>query len=200
MHVVARPRHAPSNAFLRVGWLLGIAAVWWLLGWSRIDQVPAAENEPVLRAALPWVLAGIRLIGAIVETLFYWVWWRSAGQSFSFAGALPWFATLTLADAWAGTLRSLATEVAEPWTTVIAVLAGVAVRLEPGATPFPGIAAAFGDVGVLALGRVLGAAAIQAHETRLRLRGPLLLTVVVWLLVKLITWWSYDLMRGMSPS
>jgi hypothetical protein len=200
VHVVARSRPAVSTTFLRTGWLLGIFALWWLVGWSRIDQVPAAASEPALRVALPWVLAGVRIIGATIEALFYWVWWRSAGQAFSFTSALPWFATLTIVDAWAGALRSIATETAEPWTTVIAVLAGVAVRLEPGATPVPGLAAAFGDVGVLALGRVLGAAAIQAHETGRRLRGPLLLTVVVWLLVKLITWWSYDLMRGMSPS
>ncbi len=199
MHVAAIPRPTIPMPAVRIGWLLGVAATWWLVGSSRLDQMPAAGDHAI-RAALPLALAGLRLTGSACETLFYFLWWRSSGQRFSFVSALPWFATLTLADAWAGTLRSIANDVAEPWVSVLAVFAGVGVHFEPSEALVPGLAAAFGDVGLLALARILGTAAIQARETGRRLRRPLVLTVIVWLIVKLIAWWSFDLMRGMSPA
>ena len=59
--------------------------------------------------------------------------------------------------------------------------------------------AAFGNLGVLTLLRVGMTGWAQARSLGRPLTGPLALTVAAWLLTRVTSWWSFDLLRGLSP-
>jgi hypothetical protein len=180
---------------------VGVAATWWLVHWSQVHRstAPGTLAGPVL-VGLPIALAVFRGLGFAVESLFYTAWWRSCGHAFSFTTALPWFATLSLLDAWASTLRGLARDLGEPWLAGAAFLTGAGVYPNSADSSAPGLWTAFADVGLLSLGRILGTVWIQTHQTGRGPLGPLGLTASVWLVFRLISWWASDLMRGASPA
>ena len=65
--------------------------------------------------------------------------------------------------------------------------------------PGSGFEAAFGSVGLLCVARLVATAAILRRGTEGGLARALRLTLAVWLLGRLASWWLIDLARGVSP-
>ena len=129
-----------------------------------------------------------RLGGQLVETAFYVIAWRSMARRLRFAPVFVAILTLSLCDAVAATLlRLVEPESARGWLVWL-----VGFRAMPGAfAEESGFRIAFGSLGLLALGRVLGTAHAQRREGA-PWRGALALTLAATLASRLATWWITD--------
>ncbi|HKQ58691.1 MAG TPA: hypothetical protein VJY35_12550, partial [Candidatus Eisenbacteria bacterium] len=73
------------------------------------------------------------------------------------------------------------------------------VALERSPIVDSGLLAAFGTLGLLTLLRIAGTVWAQARGIGRSAAGPLAVTGVAWTVSRLGAWWSFDLLKGMSP-
>lgn len=182
--------------------LLSILLLW--VGWSWwreiFDQAQAAATLVPLGspAALAWLGLGARGLSTLTEAAIYVLWWKGYGARLRYWPFATWIAALSSADLFGFALRSAAEDATGALRTLCAILAGP-MALDGVHPAGSGIDAAFGNFGVLTILRIGMTAWAQARGTGRPLRGPLAITVGAWLLTRLTAWWSFDLVRGLSP-
>jgi len=187
---------------------LGLAAimlVWWLttrqqLAAAGIDEAFAGSNLPQVPVTLlAFASVAGRFTGLALEAAFYLAWWRSWGAPFRFGRFFGWIAGLSLIDAWALGLRAIARDHSGALATWLAPLAGIDLLRDGPPGSASSIQLAFGTLGITTLARIGLTAHAQARETGRGFAMPVLLTSVVWLACRVVTWWTLDLARGASP-
>jgi hypothetical protein len=202
--IAKKPSRAPGLAwpFLPVFipfWYAWITWCWWT---ETREQLRSAAGAGVLAGAAtsPEVMASVallaRLLAALSEGGAYALWWRSRGARLPYWRFLCWIVGLSAADLLGFALRRAAADASAIPRTVCVVLAGPAA-LDSGVAS--GAATAFGGLGVLTLLRIGMTGWAQARGAERPLAGPLILTSCAWLLTRLAGWWSFDLLRGLSP-
>lgn len=178
-----------------------IAWGWWT---ETLDQLEsAASADAVAGAAIaPAAMASIalitRLLALLSEAGFYTLWWRSRGARLPYWRFVCWIVGLSAADLFGLVLRRSIGDAPPGLRIGAALLAGPAA-LDPAPGASSGAMTAFGSFGVLALLRVGMTAWAQALGTGRQIGGPLLLTLGAWLTTRLAGWWSFDLLKGLSP-
>ena len=169
---------------------------WWEAGYRQGASFGSGLRMNLAVAATLMVL--MRLAASAVEALAYRLWWRTRGARLPYARFLVALIAISLVDRFGQSLFTVAGRDPSiaPW---LAPIAGVQL-LKPG-LPYvePGLWAAFGGLGLLTLARILLTAWFQSLGTGRRLRGPLALTTLAWLVTRVAVWWTVDLARGMSP-
>ena len=182
-------------------WYAGIAWGWWKETLAQLEAAEAAGADAGAAAA-PALMASIalpaRLLASLSEAGLYTLWWRGRGARLPYWRFLCWIVGLSATDLLGFSLRRSVEEAPASLRIASALLAGLAA-LDPTLTPGSGVMAAFGSVGALALLRVGMTAWAQALGTGQPLGGPLLLTAGAWLATRLAGWWSFDLLKGLSP-
>lgn len=201
---VSEPTDPPTRGtlawpFAPVGlplFYLWLAWSWWLETRTQLDALAGMEGALGVGATAAAAVAG-RIPAVLAEAAVYRLWWRAQGRRLPFWRFTCWLALLSGLDLLGFSLRRAVEGASEPTRIVAAVLTGPG----PGATAdaHMGLAAAFGNFGVLTLGRVAMTAWAQARGIGGSLTGPLIMTSVTWLLTRLLAWWSVDLVRGLSP-
>jgi hypothetical protein len=196
-----------SDPHRRLSWPLHAALVpalyaWLAWSWWReihaqlvTASVAAPMPEPV---AMAGVALGARLLATLTESACYVLWWRGRGLTLSFWRFTAWVAALSSADLFGAALRRAAIEGPAALRWLAAALAGP-IALEPTPVVESGLAAAFGTFGVLTVLRITGTAWAQARGIGRSPAAPLAVTGVAWSVTRLGAWWSFDLLRGMSP-
>lgn len=204
--------HAPSRSQRRFTGVfrgtLGFAAivlVWWLTTRQQfmaagLDEALAGTDVPNLPITLLTFssVAG-RFTGLALEAAFYLAWWRSLGAPFRFGRFFAWIAGLSLIDAWALGVRVIARDQGGAWAMWLAPLVGLDLLREGAPAGASSLQLAFGTLGITTLVRIGLTAHAQARETGRGVAKPLLLTCVLWLACRVVTWWTLDLARGASP-
>ena len=200
-----RERHAAGPP--RLDWplppgLLSILLLW--VGWSWWKEIiaqlqAAAATTPVAApVALAWLGLAARGLSTLTEAAIYVLWWRSRGARLRYWRFAAWIAALSAADLFGFALGRAAEDAPGVPRILCAVLAG-RIALDGARVVESGADAAFGNFGVLTLLRIGMTAWAQARGTGRPLGGPLAITASAWLLTRLTTWWSFDLVRGLSP-
>jgi len=180
-------------------WIAFVSWQWWDELVRRFASAGAADlPEKGIRIAAALGAAG-HLAGNAVEALFYLSFWQARGIRLSFARLFEWLVTISVVDLAASWLTRVA-ENHPGWVAgALEVFVGLgAVRGEEQGIG-SGFRAAFGSVGLLCLARMVATAAIQRRGAGRGWTAPLALTLTVWLLGRLVSWWSTDLFRGVSP-
>lgn len=175
--------------FLWVGWS------WWK---EIVAQLQAATTAPEAAPALAWLALGARGLATLTEAAIYVLWWKSRSARLQYWRFAAWIAVLSVADLFGFALGRAGEEAPDVLQIVCAILAGRGA-LNDSPVVESGAMAAFGNFGVLTLLRIGMTAWAQARGTGRALGGPLAITVHAWLLTRLTTWWSFDLVRGLSP-
>ena len=170
---------------------------WWAETRVQIEAIADAA-APTNAGAMAAVAVAGRALAVLSEAACYALWWKSRHLRLPYWRFVCWVAALSTADLFGFTLRRAAEDAPELLRMIAAALAGPAT-LEAGAIAGSGGAVAFGSLGVLALLRIGMTAWAQARGIGLALAGPLLLTLSAWLLTRLLGWWSFDLLKGLSP-
>jgi hypothetical protein len=184
-------------AYLPFG-LAWIAWCWWTEVRLQIAGAGISPDLAPMMSATALAVNGLcgKLSGTLAEAAFYTLWWRSRGERLPYWRLFAWIAAFSIADLVGYSLRRTTADGPE-WAQVLShVLAG------PGTVDAPvesGWSAAFGNFGVLTLSRIGMTAWAQARGLGRDLLGPVVVTTSAWLLTRLTVWWSFDLMRGMSP-
>lgn len=174
------------------------------VGWSWwreiAAQTAAAGNpEPItVPATMAWLGLVARALATLTEAGCYVLWWKGRGARLPFWRFSAWVATLSAADLLGFALRRAAIDAPDALRWLCVVLAGPGA-LDPEPIARSSAASAFGNFGVLTLLRIGMTAWAQARGTGRSLRGPVAMTAAAWLLTRLAAWWSFDLLRGMSP-
>jgi hypothetical protein len=177
-------------------WIAFVGYLWWHQ-LERQLAVALPADSPEVHAPLAAALAAAgHIAGNAVEALFYASFWRARGIRMSFARLFEWLVTISVLDLMAAGLAHFA-EAHPGWVaSALEVFVGLGV-LQDGETP-SGLRASFGSFGLLCIARLVATAAIQKRATGRGLGPPLLLTLMVWLIARLASWWLFDLARGMS--
>jgi hypothetical protein len=179
-------------------WIAFVAFQWWLeIRRQLADALPA--DAPAVHAGGAAALgAAGHIAGNAIEALFYVLCWRARGARLSFTRLFEWLVTLSVLDLLSVGLARFA-ESHPGWVAhALEVFVGFgALGAQPG--ELAGARLAFGSVGLLTIARLAGTAAVQQRGTGGGYAGPLVLTLAVWLLGRLASWWIADLTRGMSP-
>ena len=174
-----------------------------LLWWDAYHRQLAAgmpAGAPRGAVALGTGMATVgHLAGNALEAAFYRLWWRSRGARFGYGSFFVWLVALSLFDIGAIALRDVAREHAPAAAGWLAALAGPGAARDSFPGISPGLRAALGSIGLLALARVAATAWLQARAVGRGLAGPLGLTLSTWGLARLVVWWGTDLLRGRSP-
>ena len=185
-------------------WYAWIAWAWWAETVAQIESAEraGATHEAVAPAALASMALITRLMASLSEAGFYTLWWKGRGARLPYWRFVCWIVGLSVTDLLGFGLRRSAEEAPAALGIGAAVLAGPAA-LDPtvaaGSGASDGVMAAFGSFGVLTLLRVGMTAWAQALGTGRSLGGALLLTLSAWLATRLTGWWSFDLLKGLSP-
>jgi hypothetical protein len=139
-----------------------------------------------------------QVVGHLGEALLYRLWWRWRGLDLPYWRFFSWIAVYSATDLFAVSLAQRAedTPALAAW---IAPLAGVGLLHASPLHDDAALRAGFGGLGLLTAARVLITAHAQAVALGIRLGRPLAFTVGAWLVVRLVTWWSVDLLHGASP-
>lgn len=204
--------HAPPSSRHRIGTraqvalgLVAVALVWGIITRQQflaagIDETFAGSELPDIPVTLLTIssVAG-RFTGLALEAAFYLVWWRSFGAPFRYGRFFAWIAGLSLIDAWALGLRAIVRDHGGSVATWFAPLVGIDLLRDGPPGSASSLALAFGTLGLTTLARIGFTAHAQARETGRGLMKPLLLTSVLWLACRVVTWWTLDLARGASP-
>ena len=179
-------------------WIAFVGWLWWAeLGQQLASRLPEGATDGYTQAAT--VLAAVgHVAGNAIEALFYVQWWRSRGTRLAFARLFEWLVSLSLLDLLAFSLARVA-ESHPGWIAgVLEVFAGFGTVRGDDLASVSGLRVAFGSVGLLCVTRLVATAAIQRQGTGARLAAPLALTVTAWLICRVVSWWTFDLARGMS--
>ncbi|TMQ71895.1 MAG: hypothetical protein E6K81_08965 [Candidatus Eisenbacteria bacterium] len=180
-------------------WYSWLAWSWWTETREQL-QVAAADGALAgVTMSVELMACGAlftRLLATLTETGVYTLWWRGRGARLPYWRLLCWVATFSGTDLFGISLRRAATDAPAFLHGLAAALGGPGVVDGPVAT---GAMAAFGNLGVLTLLRVGMTGWAQARSLGRPLTGPLALTVAAWLLTRVTSWWSFDLLRGLSP-
>jgi hypothetical protein len=175
-------------------WFAWVGWSWWdetneTLREAQAGIAAAASSEAIALAAL-----GARLVALLGEAGFYALWWRARATPLPYWRFFAWIATLSLADLIASGVRQAAPGAPRSVQPLLTALAGT------GLTPAEsGWGVAFGTVGLLALFRLAATGCVAARGTGRSPAGPVLLVAAAWLLTRIATWWSFDLVKGVSP-
>lgn len=202
------PRTSRRRMSTRAQTVLGLALV--ALVWGVITRqvlIGAGVDETFGGTQLPDIpvtfitLASVagRFTGLALEAVFYLAWWRSWGAPFRFGRFFAWIAGLSMIDAWALGLRTIARDHGGWIATWLAPVVGIDLWREGPAGSASSIELAFATLGLTTIARIGLTAHAQARETGGRFWKPLLLTSVLWLACRVVTWWTLDLARGASP-
>ncbi len=178
--------------YLWIGWS------WWIEIRSQLEAVAesvASMDATTLAAA---AVAG-RALAVLSESAVYVLWWKSRRARLPYWRFVCWVAALSTVDLLGFSLRRAVEDAPDALRMLGGVIAGPAA-VNAASVSETGSNAAFGNLGVLTLLRVGMTAWAQARGIGRSLGGPLLLTTALWLLTRLIGWWSVDLMKGLSPA
>lgn len=201
------PSRTVSDPGRRLSWPLHAALVpalyaWLAWSWWReihVQVLAASVETPIPEpVVLTGVALGARLLATLTESACYVLWWRGRGYALAFWRFTAWVAALSSADLFGAALRRAAIEGPAGVRWLATALAG-SIALEPSPIVESGFAAAFGTFGLLTVVRIAGTAWAQARGIGRTLAGPLAVTGVAWSVTRLGAWWSFDLLRGMSP-
>ena len=180
-------------------WYAWLAWSWWT---ETREQLRGAAADGALAGAaasvdlMAWGALLARLMATLTEAGVYTVWWRSRSARLPYWRFFCWVAVLSSTDLFGISLRRAAEDAPGFVRGLSAILAGPGALNAPAAT---GAAAAFGSLGVLTLLRVGMTGWAQARGIGRPLAGPLMLTTAAWLLTRITSWWSFELLRGLSP-
>jgi hypothetical protein len=178
------------------GMFVWLALVW--LYWFEISRetlAPALGVQASERALVLAAIGGVvgRIAAQLIEAGFYVLLWRALGRTLPFANFFVTIVSLSLLDVASVQLVRWAADSPPAW---VAVLCGF--QAVPGAlVGEPGLRVAFGGFGLLTLARIAGTAWPQRPAGGWR--TGLALTGAIWLAGRLATWWTTDLVRGVSP-
>jgi hypothetical protein len=170
---------------------------WWE---SAMGQVTPLAATLAVRDRLP-LMATIFVVarcGAyLVEGAFYVTWWRWRGERLPYWRFVSWLMVLWFADLAAAALGGIASRHPDvaPW---LAPFAGLR-WFRPDHHAAAGLAAAFDDLGLPTIARLVGTAWVQARSLGRPLREPLVLTASAWTFTRLFVGFGLDLARGVSP-
>jgi hypothetical protein len=178
-------------------WYVGIGWWWWRETREQLEAASAAAPS-LDPAAMASLALGARVLGTLSEAGVYALWWKGRGSRLPYWRFLCWVASLSTADLLGFALRRAAADSPDLVRLLCAVLAGPAA-VEPSPVADSGGVVAFGSLGVLTLLRVGMTGWAQARGTGRSLGGPLALTTAAWLVTRLAGWWSFDLLKGLSP-
>lgn len=176
-------------------WLAVVNAIWF--GVTHDQLAAALGDQAGDRALAGATLAGLagRFVAQWIEAGFYVLAGRLLGARPRLLPLFGWILTLSLCDALAASLfQVVGGDPPQPW---LALLVGFRAFPEALAGE-PGMRLAFGGLGLLALARVLG----TAHALRQQGVAPpaaVGVTLAATGVGRIVTWWSTDLVRGMSP-
>jgi hypothetical protein len=179
-------------------WIAFVAYQWWLeLRRHVTDALPT--DVPAMHADVAAALGAVgHLSSNAVEALFYVAFWRARGARLSFARLFEWLVTLSVLDLLSSGLARFAES--HPGWIAHALEVFVGFGVVGGGVPgeVSGARLAFGSVGLLCIARLVGTAAIQRRAAAGGFAAPLALTLAVWLIGRLASWWLADLAGGMS--
>jgi len=181
-------------------WYAWIAYGWWAETLGQLQSAVAADtaaHAAIAPAAMASIALITRLMASLSEAAFYTLWWRSRGARLPYWRFVCWIVGLSAADLFGFALRRSVVDAPPALRIGAALLAGPAAL--DSAPAGSGAMTAFGSFGVLALLRVGMTAWAQALGTGRQIGGPLLLTLGAWLTTRLAGWWSFDLLKGLSP-
>lgn len=174
-------------------WYAWIAWSWWDETNETLREAQSGAASAA-SATIALTALGARLFALLGEAGFYALWWRARATPLSYWRFFAWIATLSVTDLIASGLRQAAPGAPPAVQPLLGALAGT------GITPAgSGWGLAFGTVGLLALLRVGATGWVVARGTGRSPAGPVLLVAAAWLLTRLATWWSFDLVKGVSP-
>lgn len=192
----------------KLGWPLQPAglAIWypWLLfSWWQVaeEKIRSVTPPGAASLAIPVMVAialATHIAGRLGEALFYRLWWRWRGLDLPCWRFFSWIAVYSAADLFALSLAQRAEE-APALAAWIAPVAGLGLLPSLPLHDDPALRAGFGSLGLLTAARIAITAHAQAVALGIRFRRPLTLTLGAWLVLRLISWWSVDLLRGASP-
>lgn len=175
-------------------WLALVWLDWFALGRETLGTTLGGDVPPraVVFAAIGGVLG--RIAAEILEAGFYVAFWRALGRRLPLGTFFLAIVSLSVLDLLSVQLARWAEDSPSAW---VAVLCGF--HTLPGVLAGEGgLRVAFGGVGLFALARVAGTAWAQ-KPVGARPAAIGALTLAVWLAGRLATWWTTDLVRGMSP-
>lgn len=159
-------------------------------------ELAQAAGESLATAALTGtalLAIGSRTIGHALEAAFYSGWWRLQERPVRWTWMFCALVALSTFDTLAGATFRIA-HTSQPWLFPV-----VGVRAIDGIfANAAGLRLAFGSIGLLSLLRVAGTALAQWQDGAPR-RGAFQLTFAAWAAGRLVTWWTADLLRGLSP-
>jgi hypothetical protein len=198
-------RNPISPRFERLSWLWWtiVAVNWWALTDRQIRAAGLGSGDAGVGASVTTLaLAAVagRFIGFAFETGFYTLWWRAWGSPLRFGPLFNRISLLSLIDVAAGTIGDLARERGGGLAAWMAPVVGFGVVADASRGALPAALTAFGTTGLLTLLRIGLTARFQALARGRRMLGPLVLVFFSWLATRLVTAWTIDLARGMSPS
>src|SRR5437016_6045087 len=180
--------------FMLVWWAWVIWS-WWSETSIAVRQLPPGLLDGRTGHLVPALIAG-RAVGWLAEAGLYAIGWASRGTPLPYWRFVSWIASLSTMDVLGSALRRTAAH-ADPLGRAVAVLFAGPAAFEPGATR--GWQVAFGSVGALALARVVVTAWAAARGTGRPLSRTLGVVGAAWIVTRIVTLWSFDLFKGMSP-
>jgi len=173
-----------------------VVAVWWFQATQAVFSQTLGQqmSESAVTGATLFALAG-RLGSEAVEATWYVLGGRAFGTRVRLLPMLGAIASLSLCDATAETLlHRFEGEASPAW---LALLVGGRADPEWFAEE-SGVRYAFGSLGLLALIRIAGTIDAQRRQGIPPGRALALCGLAV-AASRLATWWTADLVRGMSP-
>ena len=174
-----------------------IAWSWWGEIRTQLAALPetgAAHGIEVLAAAA----VAARIPSVLSEAALYTLWWRARGLRLPYWRFVCCVAMFSTIDLFGFAIRRAVEDTPQALRLIGALLAGPA-GIDAPAIPGSGSGAAFGNLGLFTLARVIMTAWAQARGIERPLGAPLLVTTLAWLFTRLVAWWSVDLLRGLSP-
>ena len=179
-----RPR-SPFAGWLGPAMFVYIAWTWWQVSRAQIAALPpGTAMSPALGASLALIA---RLMGWLLESGYYVLWWKWRGRALPYGGYFQWTAAISLVDLLAEAIRH---DGAGGWWVWL-VGAAPGGGMEAG-----GWGVAVSGVGLLTLARL--GLVIQAQREALAPIGwgPAGIVTATWLAGRLAAAWTHDLLGG----
>lgn len=177
---------SPFAGWLGPAMFVYIAWTWWQVSRAQIAALPPGTAiSPRVGASLALIA---RVLGWLVESGYYVLWWKWRGRGLPFGGYFQWTAAISMVDLLAEAIRRESD--AGAWRLWL-VGAAPAGGMEAGAW-----AVALGGVGLLTLVRL--GLVIQAQREALAPIGwgPAGIVATTWLAGRVAAMWTHDLLGG----